>query len=113
VPLAVVVEDEWVIRMQIADTLADAGWRVQEFSSGESALSFLQQGREVSFLVTDIRLTASVTGWDVAEAYRRAYPNVRVLYCSGNAEESSRRVSGSTFLPKPCSMDAILSASRA
>src|ERR1700760_4174498 len=66
--LAVVVEDEWIIRMQIADVLADGGWDVWELASGEQALQFLITKREVTLLVTDIRLEGEVSGWKVQEA---------------------------------------------
>ena len=77
--LAVVVEDEWIIRMQIADVLADGGWDVWELASGEQALQFLITKREVTLLVTDIRLEGEVTGWKVAQAYRNQFPQVRVI----------------------------------
>jgi CheY-like chemotaxis protein len=108
--LAVVVEDEWLIRMQIVDTLTDAGWEVEEFASGENALEFLTEHTAVALLVSDIRLTGTVTGWDVAEAYRGASPSVKVIYCSGNPIDPGRQVAGSSFLPKPCPMEAILKA---
>lgn len=105
--LAVVVEDEWAIRMQIVDTLLDTGWTVEEFTSGERAMEFLDTEPRVALLVTDIRLTGSVTGWDVAEAYRRAFPEAKVFYCSGNPPIKARQVPESVFMPKPCRMDAL------
>ena len=36
--VAVVVEDEWLVRMEIADALLEAGWEVMEATSGEAAL---------------------------------------------------------------------------
>ncbi|HEY1708211.1 MAG TPA: response regulator [Rhizomicrobium sp.] len=106
-PLAVVVEDEWAIRMQIADTLQDTGWEVREFASGEQAVAFLEEEPAVVLLVTDIRLTGPVTGWDVAEAYRAANASVKVFYCSGNPSVEARQVPGSVFMPKPCRMDQL------
>lgn len=108
--LAVVVEDEFLIRMQIVDTLADAGWEVEEFASGEAALEFLGKRRDIAFLLTDIRLAGALTGWDVAEAYRRVNPRIRVCYCSGNPQDRARQVAVSEFMPKPCRMDAVLKA---
>ena len=108
--LGVVVEDEWLIRMQIVDTLEDAGCEIEEFASGEGAIDFLARSGPVAFLVTDIRLTGPVTGWDVADAYRVANPKIRVIYCSGNPRDEARQVAGSDFMQKPCRMDAILHA---
>ena len=109
-PLAVVVEDEWSIRMQMADMLSDAGWEVVEFASGEQAVAFLTQGRNVDCLVTDIRLTGAVTGWDVAQAYRASNPGLRVVYCSGNPLNPERQVENSQFFSKPCRLEQILKA---
>jgi DNA-binding NtrC family response regulator len=108
--LAVVVEDEWSIRMQIVDTLVDAGWEVEEFASAEQAIEYLQTGSAIGVLITDIRLTGALTGWDVAEAYREADAEMKILYCSGNPPDQSRQVAGSEFLAKPCEMEAILKA---
>jgi CheY-like chemotaxis protein len=108
--LAVVVEDEWSIRMQIVDLLLDAGWQVEEFASAEQAIDFLDKRSEIRVLITDIRLTGTLTGWDVADAYRRSSPDMKILYCSGNPPEPTRQVVGSEFMPKPCEMDALLKA---
>jgi len=72
--LAVVVEDEWAIRLEISDTLTQAGWEVREFASGEQAIEFLSERFKISLLVTDIRLTGVLSGWDVAEAFRSGPP---------------------------------------
>ena len=105
--LAVVVEDEWAIRMQIADRLMDMGWEVREFASGEDAIELLAPSMHIELLVTDIRLSGPVTGWDVADAYRAANPRMQVFYCSGNPLIQSRQVPGSTFMPKPCRMEML------
>ena len=106
--LAVVVEDEWAIRMQIVDTLLEAGWQVEEFASAERAIEYLDKHSEVGLLITDIRLTGAMTGWDVAEAYRSVNAEMKIVYCSGNPPEQARQVAGSEFMAKPCDMDAIL-----
>jgi CheY-like chemotaxis protein len=106
----VVVEDEWLVRMQLADALTDAGWQVIEVATGEAAISVLEHTPHVDLLVTDIRLPGPVTGWDIAEKYREARSDVAVIYCSGNPADAARQVGGSVFLPKPCRMDVLLHA---
>ena len=39
---AAVVEDEWLIRMEIAETLTREGWRVIELANGEAAMQLLR-----------------------------------------------------------------------
>jgi len=105
---ALVVEDEWLLRMEIADSLREADWEVLEASSGESALALLKEDRKIHLLVTDIRLAGPLSGWEVAEAYRAHIPNIGVIYASANAADLARQVPESIFLEKPCRMDAIL-----
>lgn len=107
-----VVEDEWLVRMELVDALSDAGWRVMEAATGEAALELLSQGHHIALLVTDIRLPGPLNGWDVAEKYRDAQNEVVVIYCSGNPTDKARQVKDSVFLPKPCRIDVLLHAAK-
>lgn len=106
------MEDEWLVRIEMADALADAGWEVIEAASGESALQLLEQNRHIDLLVTDIRLPGPVNGWEVAEKYRAAHSKIAVVYCSGNPAVKARQVEDSLFLSKPCRIDLLLNAAR-
>ncbi len=100
--VALVVEDEWLVRMEMSEALQDSGWEVIEASSGETGLLVLQQNRRIDLLITDIRLPGAVTGWDLAEAFRAACDGIGVIYCSGNPADLARQVRDSVFLSKPC-----------
>jgi len=106
--VVLVVEDEWLVRMEIAEALDEAGWSVVEAASGEAALAFLGERTPIDLVVTDIRLPGKLTGWDVAEAFRAANKAVAIIYCSGNPGNSARRVPDSVFLSKPCHMDFLV-----
>ncbi len=104
-PFVLVVEDEWLIRAALASALEDAGWQVLETSRGEEAIKLLSEpGRHIRMLITDIRLAGQLTGWDVAEAFRKAYPASAIFYTSANTEDRSRQVPGTVFIPKPYDM---------
>lgn len=103
-----VVEDEWLLRMELADELLAAGWQVREAANGEEAISLLEQGLPADFLITDIRLGGSTDGWDVADAFRTRHPEGAVIYVSANPDLSARRAKGSVFLGKPVEMRALL-----
>jgi CheY-like chemotaxis protein len=98
---AVVVEDEWLVRMELSDALAADGWTTIELGSGEAALAFAATAEKIDVLVTDIRLGGMASGWDVAEAFRARHPAVRVIYASGNTILANRKVADSAFLSKP------------
>jgi DNA-binding response OmpR family regulator len=103
-----VVEDEWLLRMELTDELQAAGWTLLEASSGEEALAILARESKVDFLITDIRLGGAADGWDVADAFRKARPDGAVIYVSANPDLAGRRVPGSVFLGKPVEMRALL-----
>jgi len=109
--VALVVEDEWLVRMEIADVLDAHGWTVLEASTAEAALAMRDHNPPVDLVVTDIRLPGPLTGWDVADAFRAANADVGVIYCSGNPCEVERQVPDSVFLSKPCRMDYLIEAS--
>lgn len=99
-----VVEDEWLVRMELTDAFADAGWSVLEASSGEEALRLLAGDAVIGMLVTDIRLTGPLTGWDVADAFRSAQPALPVIYATANPVPEGRPVDGSELVGKPTRM---------
>lgn len=109
--VALVVEDEWLVRMELAEALGERGWLVLEASSGEAALLLVKTDPPVDLVVTDIRLPGTVTGWDVADAFRAASEKTAIIYCSGNACDPLRQLAGSVFLSKPCRIDFLLEMS--
>jgi CheY-like chemotaxis protein len=114
--IGLVVEDERLIRLEMVEELTAAGWTITEAGSGEEAVKFISQARDrgeaIDFLVTDIRLGGAVTGWDVAEASRKAWPGLAVVYVSANPVVESRRVKDSVVLSKPVEVDNLISLCR-
>lgn len=107
---ALVVEDDWFVREDIAAQFREEGWQVLEAETGAEVLELLREGRSIDILVTDITLANSITGWDVAEAVRRRHPKVPVIYASGGRDINSRRVLDSASVSKPFSAHDLLSA---
>jgi len=117
VPLTgLVVEDEGLLRLELAEELTAAGWRVREAGTGEEALRLLTQIQakddKVDFLVTDIRLGGPVDGWQVAEVYRKIWPGLPVIYVSANPIADTRKVAGSMFLSKPVDIESLIAHCR-
>jgi CheY-like chemotaxis protein len=101
-PLTIlVVEDDWLVCENLVSELRAVGWIVHESSSGEGALRFLQSGKPIDVVITDIQLAGFLSGWDVAEAFRAVHRDIRVIYASGNAIEHARQVCDSRFFTKP------------
>ncbi|WP_347303843.1 PAS domain-containing protein [Croceibacterium sp. TMG7-5b_MA50] len=85
VGLALVVDDEAVVRASTADMLADLGYDITEADSAEQALQLIADGLMPDLLVTD-HLMPGKTGTDLAREVLARLPGTRVLIVSGYAE---------------------------
>lgn len=106
--VCLVVEDEWLLRMEMVDELHAAGWKTLEASTGEEALALLDEHSEIHFLITDMRLPGAVDGWGVADRFRALHSDGAVIYVSANPNLADRRLPGSVFLGKPVEMRSVL-----
>jgi CheY-like chemotaxis protein len=73
-----IVEDEWLVRLELTSAFEDAGFAVTESGSAEEALDILRT-RPVALLLTDIRLDGQMNGWDLAEEARTQWPDISVI----------------------------------
>ena len=86
-----VVEDEPILRADIATYLRDCGCAIYEAATAEEAILMCST---VSFrlhvLFTDIHLNGAAVGLEVADVFRAARPAIGVLYTSGNPLNRAR-----------------------
>ncbi|TDV45039.1 PAS domain S-box-containing protein [Pseudomonas graminis] len=83
--IALLVDDEELVRASTSYMLADLGYRVIEASSGEEALQLLGTGQHVDLIVTD-HLMPGISGTDLARRVRISRPGTAILLVSGYAE---------------------------
>lgn len=81
---ALLVEDEDVVRLSIADMLHELGYSVMEAASARDALRLLD-GHGFDVVITD-HLMPGLTGVDLARTIRAKTPDVPVLLVSGYSE---------------------------
>jgi CheY-like chemotaxis protein len=109
--LILVVDDDELISMSLADSLREAGYAVLTLNSGEEAVMLLERAPELAGIVTDIKLGPGADGWEVARRARAAQPGVPIVYISGDPGSSaSRCLPGTVLLPKPFSPRQIVEA---
>ena len=86
-----VVEDEQVVRALIVRTLRGLGYACLEASSAEEALRMLaQEEQRVDLVVTDV-VMPGISGGDLGSRLAERYPDLRVLYTSGFADDEMIR----------------------
>lgn len=81
--VALVAEDEFILRMEAADTLADAGFKVLEAASADAALRYLQEKDGVDLLFTDVNMPGDLNGFDLAREVAARWPEILIVVCSG------------------------------
>ncbi len=81
-----VVEDEVMLLMVVAETLRDAGFEVVEASSGESAVEALKQHPEIGLVISDIRMPG-MSGYQVAQEGLNLRPDLKVVLMTGYAQD--------------------------
>lgn len=111
-PLLLVVEDEPLVADIVEVALEEAGFAVVVVGSGEAAVDWLKSATTFAGLITDIRLGAGASGWDVARTVREQKPGLPVVYMSGDSEAqwTSQGVPGSVLVPKPFAASQIVTA---
>jgi CheY-like chemotaxis protein len=105
-----VVEDDPFVRDMAVTGLEEAGYEVIEAANGAQALTLLEAGIAVDALLTDIRMP-EVNGWEVAKAYREQFPDLPVLYVTGDTEKM-QPVTGGIVLAKPYKLAQVISLLR-
>ena len=111
--VVLLIDDEPIIRMLIAEVLGEAGYAVIEASDGPTGLSVLDSKAKLDLLITDVGLPGGMNGRQVADAARVKRPGLKILFITGYAENAvigSGRLDKDMFvLSKPFQMDALAS----
>ncbi|TWS97334.1 response regulator [Reyranella sp. CPCC 100927] len=93
-PSILLVEDDGLLRMTIADFLRDRGYPVVEATSGDEAISTLETVGDVDVVFSDVHMPGNVDGFGLARWVSRHRPEVPVLLTSGVYTEDG-------VVPKP------------
>jgi PAS domain S-box-containing protein len=83
--VALLVDDEDLVRASTSYMLAELGYRVIEAASGEEAMTLIAAGESFDLLLTD-HLMPGMSGTELARAVRASRPGVAILLVSGYGE---------------------------
>ena len=109
-PTVLVVEDEALLLLSVAESLRDDGWIVLEATNADVALVQLAKHPDISVVFTDIDMPGSMDGLRLAAAVRDSWPGVKVILTSGKTRVVPPQ--DSVFLPKPYAYEAVTDAVR-
>jgi CheY-like chemotaxis protein len=100
-PVVLVVEDEVLLRLMIADELRSNGLSVVEAANADEALTVLRSSASVDLLFTDVRMPGSIDGWALAALMRAAQPELKIIVASGQSPGRLSRNIADAFFDKP------------
>jgi CheY-like chemotaxis protein len=105
--IVLLVEDDVLVRMLIADELRNAGYAVVEAADADEALDVLGCNVGVKVVLSDVQMPGSMNGAEFAQVVRSAYPTMKVLLTSGHSGMLDE-VEHDGFFPKPCDVEQIV-----
>ncbi len=112
-----VVEDEPLVAMLIADVLEELGYATIDAADAASGLAVLQSGRRIDLLITDVGLPGGMNGRQLADVAREARPELKVLFVTGYAEggvlDDYHSAPGVQVITKPFAIPALATRIRA
>jgi len=100
-----VVEDDFLIRMTLTESLEMEGYVVLEADSGEAALVQLRADPSICLLMTDMQLSGGLDGEDLVKAVRLENAILPIIYMTGRpdritiADPGKEIVIGKPYLP--------------
>jgi CheY-like chemotaxis protein len=83
-PTILVVEDEMLVRVMLADALRDAGYEAVEAVDGDEAIRLLGGCDKISVVVSDVRMPGSLDGIALAKRVRSERPEIKIVLVSGD-----------------------------
>lgn len=112
-----VVEDDEDVRASGVESLRELGYRVVEAPDGPAALQLLEADPSIRLLFTDVGLPGGQDGRQLADAARRRWPDLKVLFTTGYARNAivhqGRLDPGVELIVKPYTHSALAAKIRA
>jgi two-component system, response regulator PdtaR len=112
-PVVLVVEDEFLVRMQAVEMIEEAGFNAIEANNADEAIKLLEIRKDIPIVFTDIETPGSMVGLRLARAIRDRWPPIELILTSGKHQLSSNEIPArGHFVPKPYSLDALVTTLR-
>ncbi|MCW0235676.1 MAG: response regulator [Ferrovibrio sp.] len=109
--VVLVVEDEVLVRMVIAEYLRDCGYVVIEAGNAKEAVALFQADIEVDVVFTDVQMPGEMDGFGLARWVRQTRPGVDVIITSGAAKAADAAAGlceDGPFMQKPYEAEDVI-----
>jgi CheY-like chemotaxis protein len=100
--IVLVVEDEPMQRMMMADMLYEAGFWSVEAGDAHQALHLLESRSDIRIVFADIKLPYGFDGLELAEIVRKRWPDIEIALTSGSIDAADAPLPDrAVFFKKP------------
>jgi CheY-like chemotaxis protein len=106
-----IVEDELLLRLDLANQLHSAGFEIIEVQSGDEAVKILATNIDVDLILTDIRMPGQVDGLGLVSFVKRQERRIKVILLSAYVEADSDSPADASFA-KPVRIEVLLAKIR-
>lgn len=100
--VVLVVEDEPLQRMNMADMLEEAGFHAIEAGNARQAMLLLESRSDIAVIVSDIDMPPGMNGMELVAIVHDKWPPIALILLSGNVDRADVRLpEGGVFISKP------------
>ena len=100
--MVLIVEDEFLLRIDASEMIEAAGFGVVEASNADQAIEILEARPDITTVFTDIQMPGSMDGLKLARAIRGRWPPINIVATSGHVGVRETDLpEGERFVPKP------------
>src|ERR1700730_12172251 len=101
-PVILIVDDEPLVRLGVAQTSEDAGFEIIEAANSSEAIRILESRSDIRAVFTDIHMPGSMDGLKLAHAVRNRWPPIKIIVTSGREFLTEHDLpEGGRFFGKP------------
>jgi two-component system, response regulator PdtaR len=98
--VVLIVEHEALVRMNTVQMVEDAGYTALEAANADDAVAILKERADVRAVFTDVKMSGSMCGLELAQTARKRWPLIHLIVTSG-LPIGSELPTGARFLRKP------------
>jgi two-component system, response regulator PdtaR len=112
-PVVLVVEDDFLLRMDAVDIAKKAGFEAMEAANADDAIAILESHPNIHVVFTDVQMPGTMDGFKLAKFIKDRWPPIKIVATSGRVRVNEEDLpAGSIFIPKPCSASQIVATLR-
>jgi two-component system, response regulator PdtaR len=101
-PVVLIVEDEFLLRMDSAAVMEEAGFEVVQAANADEAIAILGMRSDIGVVFTDIQMPGSMDGLKLARFVRDRWPPIKIVATSGLVAIGDGDLpEGGLFISKP------------